>query len=77
MQLGEEAQGPAIWSKVWADSEMYSRVKLQLFIIYTVVRILNKVLRLFLFASYGSRRLQPRQKFPPTRQKGTDYRSRL
>ena len=26
----------------WADSEMYSRVKLQLFIIYTVVRILNK-----------------------------------
>ena len=49
------------WLGVWADSEMYSRVKLQLHIIYTVVRELNKVLRLFLFASHGSRGLQRRQ----------------
>ena len=41
---------------------MYSRVKLQLFIIYTVVRILNKVLRLFVFASHVSIGLQRRQK---------------
>ena len=54
----------------WADSEMYSRVKLQLFIIYTVVRILNKVLRLFVFASHVSIGLQRRQKsHPPTKKR--------
>ena len=51
-----------VWALVlWANSEMYSRVKLQLFIIYTVVRILNKVLRLFVFASHVSIGLQRRQ----------------
>ena len=46
---------------------MYFRVKLQLYIIYTVVRELNKVLRLFLFASHGSIGLQRRQTtyYPP------------
>ena len=50
-----------VYKQTWADSEMYSRVKLQLFIIYTVVRILNKVLRLFVFASHVSIGLQRRQ----------------